>query len=436
MTPTRLCAALLAALVSAAAPAAAQSVYGCTDLGGRQAHASVEGANGVFYRILPDLQMFHSLSEGSAAQLGQLSAALAPLGTTLVYVPLPTKSLALPDQLPQAARDLGYDAALAATAYDQNLKRLRDAGLPTADLRAALRAGPEAPLSVFATDYRLTADGARRAARAIADTLAATPGFADLPKSRYESRSSGSVTLDSDMRAALQRHCMIALPPVVTDTFTTTRTQSGVATGGNTIFGARTAGARVALVGTEAAVGAAANLAGFLAEATGLEVEQYSVAGGGSFAAISSYLTSREFQDSRPAYLVWVNPAENNLAQWGDQPLRELIAAAGADCRVPLQLSSGRQANALTADLVPLDPGQSYTLFVDTDGAGAGAARFDFLSGSGLIRSRSVFRHPDQVRTGRFYMPMSGLWPEGAQRVEIVLDVPFGGNARVTACFD
>jgi alginate biosynthesis protein AlgX len=52
------------------------------------------------------------------------------------------------------------------------------------------------------------------------------------------------------------------------------------------------------------------------------------------------------------------------------------------------------------------------------------------------MRAKSVYRHPDQVKTGRFYMPMSGLWPEGAQAVDIVLDVPFAGSARVTACFD
>jgi len=163
---------------------------------------------------------------------------------------------------------------------------------------------------------------------------------------------------------------------------------------------------------------------------------QYSVDGGGAFAAISSYLTSREFLDQRPAYLVWVNPIDNNLAQYGDQPLRELRAAAGANCRVPLTLLPSRQPNTVIADLSALDPSQSYTLFVDADGSPAGEARFDFLSGTGLVRSKYILRQEAQLRSGQFYMPLSGLWAEGARSVDIVLDAPFGNNTRVSACFD
>ena len=46
----------------AAMPAAAQSVYGCSNLSGRISMPSVEGSHGVFYRIDPDLHMFHPFS--------------------------------------------------------------------------------------------------------------------------------------------------------------------------------------------------------------------------------------------------------------------------------------------------------------------------------------------------------------------------------------
>jgi len=52
------------------------------------------------------------------------------------------------------------------------------------------------------------------------------------------------------------------------------------------------------------------------------------------------------------------------------------------------------------------------------------------------VRTKFIHRHPDQVKTGRFYMPLSGLWPEGVQTADIVLDVPYGADPRVTACFD
>lgn len=429
--------ALALLLGLAAAPAAAQSSsYGCTELTGLTGLPSVEGSGGVFYRIDPDLKMFHGLSDDSVADLARLSQTLAAFGTTLIYVPLPTKSLVLPDALPQEARDFGFDPALAATVYGETLKRLWAAGVPATDARRALHAPADQAPSVFATDYRLTGPGAQRLARAISETVTLTPGYSDLPKGRFQTRSTGAVTLDSAMRSKLQRHCLTELPPVQTESFATSGIQANLSGTNNTIFGSRTTSARIALLGTETTGEPAINFAGFLSEFTGLDVVQYSVPGGGAFAAISSYLTSAEFQDQRPAYLVWTNPVEENLARFGDQPFRELTAAAGADCRVPLPLLSSGQPNTITADLRALDRSQPYTLLVEAEGAPAAAARFDFLSGNGLVRSRSVVRHPDQVRTGRFYMPMSGLWPEGAQSVDIQLDVPFGGSTRVTACFD
>ena len=417
--------------VAATLPAAGQSVYGCNDLAGRHSIPSVEGADGVFYRIDPDLRNFHPFSDEVIAQLADFSGALAALGTTLIYVPLPTKSLAMPDQLPQAAMDLGFDPDLATTVHDEILRRLRESGIHTVDVRAALRAAPDDQPSFFLTDYRMTAAGGRRTAQAISDALALTTGFTDVPKSLFDTRSGGMVTLASDMRGILQRHCLIALPDVQTETFVTTRFQDGQSTD-STLFGT---GGSIALVGTEYSGEPATNLAGFLSEFTGLNVVQYAVADGGSFAAISTYLTSRSFQESRPAYLIWTNPVFENLAQFGDQPMRELIAAAGDQCRVTLPVASGAEMNAVTADLRSLDPGQSYTLFVDADGAQATMAQFDFTQNDGLIRTKSIFRNPQQAPTGRFYMPMSGLSSGGAQTVRIAFDVPVGPNTRVTACF-
>ena len=420
----------------AAMPAAAQSVYGCSNLSGRISMPSVEGSHGVFYRIDPDLHMFHPFSDESIARLAELSQALAALGTTLIYVPLPTKSMAMPDQLPQAARDLGFDLTIATTVHDEMQRRLADSGVLTVNLRSALRTAPEAQPSFFATDNRMTPAGARRAAVALAGVIAATPGFGALPKGRFETRSTGTTIVPSDMYNILQRHCTVTLPPVETEIFATTRFQAGAVQSDNTIFGAGTANARIALLGTEYTGGAMANLSGFLAENTGLDVIEYAVDGGGSYAAMSSYLTSRAFAEARPAYLVWVNPVFNNLARFGAQPMRELIAAAGANCRVTVPLATGFEPNSISADLRSLEPGQSYTLFVDADGAQAAEARFDFTGADGLVTSRFITRIPAQVPTGRFYMPLAGLGPDGAQTVRIDLDVPFGLNARVAACFD
>lgn len=420
--------ALLASLACLAGPAAAQSLYGCTDLAGRHAFASVEGAEGVFYQVHPDLEMDHAISAESAEDLGRLSEALASLGTTLVYVPLPTKALAMPQHLPQAARDLGFDPVMAATVQAESLERLEARGVRAVDARRALRAGA-APF--LAADPRLSAEGARLLAAAVAEAVAAAPASRELPRGRFESRSTGPVMLASEMRAALQRHCDQELPEVVAEGWATARlSEAGAAD--NALLGAEAAGPSVALLGTEVSGEAASNLAGFLAEATGLDVAAHAVEGGGAFAAISAYLTSRAFQEARPAFLVWVVPVSDSLAGRGDQPMRELIAAAGGSCRTSLPAGPG-PGGTLAADLRGLDPTRPTTLLVDAGGAEATEARFDFVSAAGLVRSRSVVRHP-LAPTGRFYVPLSGLWPEGTELAEVTLDVPFGPDARVTAC--
>jgi alginate biosynthesis protein AlgX len=434
---------LLAACAGAlAAPAAAQSVYGCTDLAGQNAFASVEGADGTFYRIDPDLMMTHPFSDDTVAGLAELSRRLAARGTRLIYVPLPTKSLAMPEGLPPEAHDLGYDATLAATLYDDMLRRLAEAGVTAVNARAALRGGAGAAPSFFATDPRLTATGARRTAEAIAATLATLPGTADLPRARFETRPAGVQRLPSAMRLALQRHCLIPLPEVETETFVTTRLDGAAAGGGNALLGGGPRPqARVALVGTEYSGDPALNLAGFLSTATGLDVQGYAVAGGGAFAAISSYLTSRAFAEGPPAVLVWTNPVFESLASHGDQPLRELIAAAGDSCRTALPAGPGPAPEHLIADLSALDPAQPAMLMIDTGGSAATAVTVELRGPGTPARSRSVHRHRGQVPTGLFYLPLDGLWPEGAATgtatvADIRLALPFGPAARVTACAD
>lgn len=421
-----------------ATSAAAQSVYGCLDLAGRHNMPSVEGRDGIFYRIDPDLYMFHSISDETVAGIAGLSSALQANGTTLIYIPVPTRGLAMPDQLPQMARDYGFDADLATTVYVDVLRRLRGAKVVTADVRRAFRIAAKEAVPFFGTDPRLTPEGAQLMARAIAESLGQSDGFDAIPKSQFVTQTGTSTILPSDMRSKLQRHCMINLPKVEAVSYVTTRTQAATLGTNSSIFGEQvtTRSMKIALIGTDITGSPASNLAGFLSQATGLNVLQYSVEDGGSFAAMSSYLTSSAFQNERPAYLVWTNPVNNNLAQFGDQPLRELTVAAATNCPISLHVSRGSEMNSLRIDLNGLDGRQSYALYVDADGAEASEARFDFLSRSGLMRRKTIIRHPKQVKTGRFYMPLSGLWQEGAISVEILLDVPFGPGALVSACLD
>ncbi len=416
--------------------ALAQSAYGCTNLAGSHNMPSVEGNSGVFFRIDPDLHMFHSISDQSVARLAKLSAALKAAGTTLIYVPVPTRALAMPDKLPHMALDYGFQVDLAATVYDDTIRRLIRAQVLAVNLRSALRLSAQNALPFFATDPRLTPEGAQQMAQAIAKMISQTDGSDGAVKAQFATTAGLPKIWPSAMRNKLQRHCMLELPAVKAPEHITAMMQTRALDANNSIFEDRTAGHRIALVGTDITGSAVSNLAGFLSQETGLDVIEYSVPDGGSFAAISSYLTSFAFQKLQPDYLVWANPVSNSLAEFGDQPFRELTAAATGGCHIAVPVMRGAKPTSIRADLRGLAAGQSYTLYLDADGARAYEARFDFISHQGLVRTKHIIRHPDQVKTGRFYMPLSGLWREGAQAVDISLDVPFGPGTRISACFE
>ncbi|WP_108483584.1 alginate O-acetyltransferase AlgX-related protein [Oceaniglobus ichthyenteri] len=415
--------------------AQAQSAYGCSNLAGLNDMPVIEGRGGVFFRIHPDMHNFYPFSDDTVDQVGELSEALAATGTTLIYLPVPTKSLAMPGFLTAEAEDFGFDADMATTVYLDIVKRLEQRGVATADVRKPMIGTQFSDPAFFQADHRWTPAGARLAAQAVATRLAQVPEFSGVAGSGFTSAPSGSVTLESDMFAQIQQHCQLALPPVITASYATARSGGVVQPGDNSIFGSAQGSRRIAVVGTEFTGEPASNFAGFLSESTGLDVVQYNVTDGGAFGAISSYLTSDAFQTARPSVLIWEVPVEANLAQWGDQPMRELIAAGGNTCRVPLNLFSTGAPNKVSVDLNSLDAGLDYTLFVDGAGATSPEATFTFKARNGETRSRTVIRHPDQRHTGRFAMPMSGLWPDGVSGVEIELSEPFGSSPRVVACF-
>ena len=98
------------------------------------------------------------------------------------------------------------------------------------------------------------------------------------------------------------------------------------------LFGETPSGGRVALAGTSFSDIEAINFGGFVSEYSGLDVTNLAISGGNQFVSIQSYLTSKQFADDPPDFLVWENPIYNNIGEFGDAPLLELIAAASTAC--------------------------------------------------------------------------------------------------------
>lgn len=437
MTRRLMTCALALTCVLAAPAAFAESAYGCSGLETNRELPTIEGKGGVFFRINADLRMNHPFSPEVVDQMTALSQALESRGTVLVYVPIPTKSVSMPDYLPERARLYGFDLAVATAVHADVLGRLNEQGVLIADIRSALLGAEGGQLPFFNSDFHWSAYGADLGAKAIADVIRAQPIYDTLDKTEYQSLETGEEIAFSGMRRVLQARCSQTLPEPTTMTWDTQAMTLdlglglGDEGGGLDIFGGETAQVPIALVGTSFSDSPINNFPGFIAQHAELEVVNFAITGGNQYGAITSYLTSTEFQNSPPAFLVWENPIYNNLAQYGDQPMRELIAAAADNCAQSLDFTVSDDRRSLTTQVSGLTAEQ--TLFLETDGSTALDVSYRFTSDQGE-RLKSVRRGERLRRTGRFYMPMTGLWETGADDLTITLSAPLGASPQLSVC--
>ena len=421
------------ALLLLATPAPAQdaaSAFGCAFTDTQSALLSVEGLEGNFYRVENDLRMRHPMEDPIIARMAVLARALEDGGTTLIYVAVPTKAEVMPQFLPKAAADYQFDAPTAVLVYEDIIARLTAHGIVAPDIRAALARAPAETPPFFKTDFHWTAAGAELAAGAIAQAIMAQPTYAELPVSVYHTEPGAMTAAFSTMRRTLQALCKDDLPRVQAVAQVTTKTLDPNVV--DDIFaGDQTP--QIVLVGTSFSDAPLANFAGYLSQFTGLDVLNYAVTGGNQFGAMTSYLISRDFDATRPRFLIWENPVYNNLGQFGPDPMEELIAAAGRNCtaQLPVFVSA---PNQLTADLTGLDLMPDDSILADLGADGGRRAEFVFETASGITR-RAVIERGDRIQaSGRFFKSMGTLWHPDLKTLSVTFDTPVSAATTLSLC--
>jgi alginate biosynthesis protein AlgX len=433
---TLLCRLATAGLLALASPAIADSQFGCRENQFSSVMPSVEGKDGVFFRTFADLRLQHPMDARVVAQLGRLADALRENGTTLIYATIPAKSQAMPDFLPADAEGYGYDPVIAEAVYDDITTRLNAVGVVAPDLMRALQAAPADDHPFFRADFHWTSSGARLAAQAIGEAITAHPAYADVTPAKYVSAEIGMTPAFSTMRRALQGFCVDALPTVETMGFQTTLAEDATAAEGPLdIFGDTAGTAQIVLVGTSFSDSEVNNFAGFLQEYTGLEVINQAITGGNQFGSITSYLTSTDFSEQRPKFLIWENPIYNNLGQYGPAQLEELIAAAGTSCTVTLAVTPDGE-NGLMADLGDHQLGPEDAIFADFGAESARSVTVTLDGPDGLTRRATIDRGDRLRATGRFYLGLSGFYVPGLHRVHVTFDRPVAEGAQISLCLN
>ncbi|MEM8631921.1 MAG: alginate biosynthesis protein [Pseudomonadota bacterium] len=412
----------------------APSAYGCRNLQADPQTPILEGKDGVFYRVYADIRMQHPMSDRAVGLMAQLSERLAARGTTLVFAPVPTKSLAMPEQLPDVAELYGYDLGIARAVYDDVIARLEASGVVSVNLADAMHAPDVEGIPFFKTDFHWTAEGARRAASAIADRLGVLPGFDEIEKTDFETVPMETAVAFSGLRRETQIKCAAQVPEPITMTWATSAVASGAAGGGAIdLFGGGASDGTIAIAGTSFSDMAIANFDGWLSQYSGLETANYAITGGNQFGAMLSYLTSDEFDEAPPRFLIWENPIYNNLMQYGDWPMLELIAAAQGACTSPVAFRK-TEDRQIEATLSGLNLAAGAMLYLDAGREGLRDIALTFALADGSSRSRYRQRGERLRATGRFYVPFGGLGPSAPTRVVIDFDRPVPDTTTLSIC--
>ncbi len=419
------------------APALADpSAYGCRNLDRNELVASVEGKDGYFFRIFADLRMQNIMTDGSIAEIAAVSKALKAHGTTLIYAPIPTKGQTLGLVMPDDAHLYGFDPKVAIDVYEDQIKRLNAAGVLTVDLVPALTMTDLKHPTFFQADFHWTSEGAERSAQAIADVVKKLPDYADVKPVTFKTTSQGEAVGISSMRRALQPYCVDSLPLPRTVTYVTQQVDSGDASAAADIFGdSSSTGGDITLVGTSFSDATPQNFGGFLSQYTGMPVSNVSVTGGNQFGSVTSYITSKEFADSRPRYLIWENPVYNSLSEFGPAPMDELAAAAADACMpvAPAALKVADDGN-VSVDMqgVSIPPGS--VLMADAGNEESRSVDVAFRAADGTVFSQSLQRNDRQRGTGRFYLPLDLLEKPNVARIDIKFDRVTAQGVAVKVC--
>ena len=270
------------------------------------------------------------------------------------------------------------------------------------------------------------------------------PAYSEVTPTEFTSTEVAPETAFSGLRRELQTFCKDTLPPVEAVTWTTTPVETAVddaadifadapaADGTLDIFGTGADEASLVLVGTSFSDSSINNFAGFLSEYSGIEVVNYAITGGNQFGSMTSYLTSRDFAQDRPTFLVWENPIYNSLAQFGPVPMDELIVAAGPACDIATEAQV--DGNALAASFEPgrLTPDDAFLFDYGSDGARV--ATVTLTAASGITRTVRIERADRLRATGRFFLKLAPFWQPDLVRVAVSFDRPLGESSAVTLC--
>lgn len=227
------------------------------------------------------------------AELELARSTLSGLGIPLVLILVPDKSRIYADKFDRPRSEVFE------TRYDRLLAIAEAANFGHLDVRPLLSVSQDRPQTFMRTDTHWSPEGAAR----VADGVALAVTDLDFPRSDFRTEATGARPFDGDLLVFAQTGALRSWAgpePEMIAEFQTTNLSNA------SLFG--DVAPPVALVGTSFSARSEFHFEGFLKQALGADVINYSQSGRGPFAPMQDFLGMETLITNPPALVLWEIP--------------------------------------------------------------------------------------------------------------------------------
>ena len=353
-------------IATAAMPAFARSVeFSCPDLHNekkRSIEPLFQGYDGWFFRN-NDLKMDFSISPEVSGYFGRLNKALEAKGVKLVLVPLLGRAMMAPDMVDhENPWQENYNIDLANLSYTQLVDGLNKEGVQTISLLDSVNKTKDKDpyLYNFKRDIHWKPEGARRVADVIGPVLQQVKGHEKFSTVNTTSKERAEpVGRAGTITEELQKLCTDKIEAEPFTPYDPVRTDEKSA---DALFGSGESAVPIALVGTSFSAVDEFNFLPFLEESSKYEIANFSIAGGGIFTSLISYLASPFFHENVPPVIVWETQAVYDFNDGTENGFRQAIPAVSGPC------TADRTLAHKTLELTSAADGETDKSFLLFDG--------------------------------------------------------------------
>lgn len=363
--------------------------------------------------------------KNSLPYLVRLNEALASVGVELVVAIIPLRSMVYPQIILEYPEDAtSFSADKASASYNDLIAELESAGIQAPNLLEVATAMSANEFYFYKLDHHWTGEGARYSAEAVAEVIKKSEHYATLEKVPYKTTLLKEREASGSAQEIVEETCATPLQSEVRKVYQT------VSTSADGLFGDVTY--PVSLVGTSFS---GHNLDGFLSETLQLPVLNYAVAGGGAYTAIQAYLSSDDFQNQKPSYLVWEFSAHHGFRELRE--LKQLIPSVYGVCKDSVysaEVTLAPTVTVLDETVTGALPSASYYMVLEIPDVTVTDFAVNTVYTDGDKSKVVVSRSTRGTNNGRFFVELNDSPTKHLQTVSIEMPGSISSAVTVLVC--